>query len=146
MNADGTDKRVVVAEPGIGETGPVWSPDGARLVHFRDGELYIVDVATSAVTQLTDTRHRGGYASSWALVPMKVPVSGEQIAFSTDDGIYTMDADGTDLAQLTNQADGWPVFSPDGTRIVFQSLDDGSIDVMNADGSNRKRLTNHAVE
>ena len=38
-----------------------------------------------------------------------------------------------------------PVFSPDGTRIAFMSGRDGNpeIYVMNVDGSNLRRLTNH---
>lgn len=50
------------------------------------------------------------------------------------------------LIQLTNNKadDLTPVWSPDGKRIAFTSTRDGDLEiyVMNADGSNQKRLTN----
>ena len=41
-----------------------------------------------------------------------------------------------------------PVFSPDGTRIAFMSTRDGNAEiyVMNVDGSNLRRLTNHPAD
>ena len=61
--------------------------------------------------------------------------------------IYVMNADGSNVTQLTSHAgaDLWGSFSPDGRRIVFQSKRDGpqeDIYVMNADGSSVMRLTN----
>ena len=57
--------------------------------------------------------------------------------------IYVMDADGANPINLTNhpKVDTWPAWSPDGTRIAFQSNRDGNSDiyVMAADGL--KRLT-----
>ena len=60
-----------------------------------------------------------------------------------------MDADGTNLVQLTSNTaiDGGASWSPDGSKIVFQSTRDGGnyeIYVMDADGSNQTRLTNDA--
>jgi len=70
--------------------------------------------------------------------------NGNKIAFQSDrDGdheIYVMNADGTEVQQLTDNDDGdWvPVWSPDGNKIAFNSGRDGDheIYVMNADGSN----------
>ena len=70
--------------------------------------------------------------------------SGNQIAFSSDrdgdDEIFVMNADGTEVRQLTdNLVSDWePSWSPDGNHIVFTSDRDGDneIFVMNADGTN----------
>ncbi|MBN1200562.1 MAG: PD40 domain-containing protein [Anaerolineae bacterium] len=78
---------------------------------------------------------------------------GDVIVFSSNiDGdyeIYTMDAAGANIRQLTfNSADDIrPVWSPDGTRIAFHSdLDgDSEIYVMNSDGSGIRQLTFNAA-
>jgi hypothetical protein len=59
--------------------------------------------------------------------------------------IYTMNANGTGVTRLTNNSvdDTMPSWSPDGSKIVFDSMRDGNseIYVMNADGTNQTRLT-----
>jgi serine/threonine protein kinase len=59
--------------------------------------------------------------------------------------IYIMNADGSDVTQLTTSLGGdeFPVVSPDGRRIVFQSDRSGNWEIytMNRDGSNETRLT-----
>jgi len=59
-----------------------------------------------------------------------------------------MNADGTNVRQLTDSpgiVDENPIWSPDGTQIVFQTNRDGNFEiyVMNADGSNARRLTDN---
>ncbi len=69
--------------------------------------------------------------------------------FSNRDGngdIYVMNADGSNLTRLTDNPamDREPCFSPDGTKIAFESNRDkgwSNIFRMNADGSNQTRLT-----
>jgi len=60
-----------------------------------------------------------------------------------------MAADGTDQVRLTNnQTNDWvPVWSPDGSKIVFTSQRDNNFEiyVMNADGSNQTRMTDNAA-
>ncbi|MGN6402482.1 MAG: PKD domain-containing protein [Flavisolibacter sp.] len=58
-----------------------------------------------------------------------------------NDEIYTCNADGSNVARLTNDpaADGQPVWSPDGTRIAFVRMND--LYIMNADGSSVVRKT-----
>jgi Tol biopolymer transport system component len=63
--------------------------------------------------------------------------------------IYTMNADGTDIRNLSNNTgdDHDPRYSADGRRITFVSTRDGNheIYVMNADGSDQTRLTSNAI-
>lgn len=58
--------------------------------------------------------------------------------------IYRLDADGVP-ANLSNHegADNWPEYSPDGSKILFQSRRNGAFDlfVMEADGSGLRQLT-----
>jgi len=80
---------------------------------------------------------------------------GHQIVFQSNrfDGIeqiFIRKIDGTGEIQLTftDEANRTPVFSPDGTKIAFQSERDGNreIYVMNADGTNQTRLTDEETE
>jgi len=70
---------------------------------------------------------------------------GSRIVAVKGDDIWTMNADGTSPAQLTNDpaADGFPTWSPDGGKIAFTSERDGDreIYVMAANGSNQAPLT-----
>jgi RHS repeat-associated protein len=88
-----------------------------------------------------------------------MPQSGSaKIAFASNrDGsaqIYSMNADGSGLSRLTNDAanDEVPNWSPNNSRIVFQSDRDNlfsgiaDIYVMNWDGSGQTRLTSDAAD
>jgi hypothetical protein len=64
---------------------------------------------------------------------------------SSNRAIYVMNADGSDIVQLTGDLDDayHPSWSPDGSRIAFVISRDGDSDIyiMNADGSNQVNLT-----
>ena len=94
-----------------------------------------------------------------ALAPSSASAANGRIAFSQWDllpggnlsghsNVYTINPNGTGRRQLTHvaaaQAAGAPDWSPDGTRIVYESNQTGDyrIWVMNADGSGQRRLTN----
>ncbi|MET0754007.1 MAG: DUF5050 domain-containing protein [Pyrinomonadaceae bacterium] len=71
------------------------------------------------------------------------------IAFVRNDDIFTMNQDGTNQTNITNNAatDTSPSYSPDGAKIAFHTNRDGNNEIyrMNADGSNPVNLTNNAA-
>ena len=88
------------------------------------------------------------FSVSVSIIAQTLPSNGK-IAFASDqDGdfeIYTMNADGTNVQQLTFNADDdtSPVWSPDSNQILFTSDRNEYIGifVMNADGSDQVSLT-----
>jgi dipeptidyl aminopeptidase/acylaminoacyl peptidase len=76
-------------------------------------QLFRVDAAGGGILELTT-------GPSPAVSPSFSP-NGKRIAFARlGSGLFTINVDGTELRRLTsNGRDGYPVWSPDGTRIAF---------------------------
>jgi Tol biopolymer transport system component len=159
MNPDGTGVVNLTNHPsrdgrfsGVQVGRPAWSPDGRRIafVSTRDGPFGDVVVMNADGSDQVNLTNNG----MWNQHPSWSP-DGNRIAFhSARDGsveIYAMDADGTNVIQLTDEpgdipANWQPAWSPDGSRITYAkaSEDVGAgfeIYVMNADGSNQVTLT-----
>ncbi len=179
MGADGSNATNLTNHPGS-DTFPVWSPNGRKIAFMTDREsvalmglgsdpkifiptnVEIFVMNADGTGQMNLTNH-----DSWDGFPSWSP-DGRRIVFQTDrdrvglivvgiepDGfgleIYAMDADGANVSQLSSnpEDDVYPVWSPDGTKIAFQSYRDGNAEiyVMNPDGSGQMRLTsNPAVD
>lgn len=72
------------------------------------------------------------------------------IAFSSNfypdvEGIFVMSLDGSNLTQLTQQSDSYPVWHPSGKWIAFNRFENQNYEIytMQSDGSNPINLTNH---
>jgi len=125
------------------------SPNGNQIAFsagtLRKGyELFVINLDGSEQKQIGEVD---------SVVDLSWSPDGSKIVFSSDeDGdweIYTINIDGTNLLQLTenNVYDGSPVWSPDGQQIVFESERDVNweIYIMNIDGSKPKRITSNSI-
>jgi Tol biopolymer transport system component len=130
-----------------GDFMPAWSPDGKALVFVstRGGSLAIYRMAAdgSGVEPLTTVASPDFYYPSFSPDGQWIVLVGSTL--DTTETIYTMSADGTDLRALTDQSSNntTPVWSRDGSKIVFSSDRDGykQLYVMNSDGSNQAPLS-----
>jgi hypothetical protein len=107
-------------------------------------ELAFVRAGGGTVVTLTDAQSKGMVAAEPRWSP-----DGARIAFVMSPrgrlhsraDIYVMNADGSDLRQLTDTVDSSaPAWSPDGSQIVFVRNEGHELVVMDADGSNERVL------
>jgi Tol biopolymer transport system component len=148
MSADGVSPKKLTDGGNFRDDQPVWSPDGRSIVFTRsDGSsqsLHLMSADGSGVRALT-----AGPADS---EPAWSP-DGDRIAFNRGGDIYVLDADGSNLVNLTPHSPGAsdPAWSPDGSRIAFagRRVSGGcrgelwacfDIRVMDADGGNPQTL------
>lgn len=142
MRADGSDVRLVSTGKGR-TTCAFFFPDGRRIIYasthlggadcptppdrsqgyvwpiYRSYEIFAADLASGALTRLTDN---DGYDAEGAVSP-----DGKRIVFTSlregDLDLYAMDADGGSVRRLTDGIgyDGGPFFSWDGRYVVFRA-------------------------
>ena len=172
FGADGTNEQLLTRTFRFSEGQPGWSPDGTHLVYrqtaenplVQDGDIWLLDIAGSAVDPVHPVTHAVLYRPGDERYPTFSP-DGTKIAFRAgadlvegngDEEIYVMNADGTNVVQLTSNADfdSAPAWSPDGKQIAFENAPAATLDpssgaepeqkdiyVMNAAGTNVRRLT-----
>ena len=143
----GKQKNITARWRGLGMnfSFPAWSGDGKWLAltcRLRDeirSNICIIKADGDGWKQLTNAADKHQYGGpSWS-------PDGEKIAFHGG-GIFVMDRNGRNRIQLSPKG-RHPDWSPDGGKIAFYSnlhnIAQQDIYVMNADGANIVRVTNH---
>lgn len=161
VKADGSGAQVLT--PGSPNAGfPSWSPDGKRIVFrvwaAKELGLRILNLEDGTIKVLT---------TEYDNVPFWSPL-GDRILFTRksagDWDVYTIQADGSDLRQLTKTPgnDAHAVWTDDGKHVMWSSSRNGfkdeaalydnnpqpyaSLFIMNADGSGQTQLTDSRWE
>jgi Tol biopolymer transport system component len=142
--SDGSGRRRLTQSGEDFDFDPDWSPDGTRIIFRTD--LAVGEAEGISVVGADGFAERllfeGGSFARWS-------PDGSRIAFSAIDmQLAVGDPDGSDVTLLGVRGE-CAVWSPDGSRIAYcaqAETDDGprwAVWVVNADGSEPRRLTTH---
>jgi Tol biopolymer transport system component len=167
MKADGSGQRDVSRDE-ADDWGPAWSPDGKVVWNCaRDLAIGFHPCVVSPSGSGLHIIPLDVYFEypAWSPDGSKIAFMSQEPGSAGNDpnyDIFLMNADGSGLRQLTDAAgsDGFPAWSPDGTMIAFSSTRDDcsnseapdcrttgdvgpwhAVYVMNADGSNQRRIS-----
>ena len=136
MDADGSNKRQLTKAPNCYNGGPFFSPDGTKVVFRSDRkerdrlQLYVINADGTGERALTDNDHWVYWAPYWHK-------DGKHIIYTAADhsdpmarpnyDLYWRNVETGKTVRLTHApgADVLPVFSPDGTKVMWTSNRDG---------------------
>jgi tricorn protease-like protein len=136
MGADGKNVRQLSHAPGCYNGGPFFSPDGKRVIFRSDRkkkdhlQLYVINVDGTGERALTDNLDWVYWAPYWYK-------DGKHIIYTAADhsnpsvrpnyDLYWMNVDTGKITRITYAPgqDVLPVFSQDGTRVLWTSTRDG---------------------
>jgi Tol biopolymer transport system component len=159
MNPDGTGQTRLTFNSAF-EGGPRWSPDGTKIVFVsdRDGagtqRIYVMNADGSNPTLLTPNSFGvGDFDPSWSPDGSKIVFVSTVITSPPTPHIYgigTMNVDGSNKtgvlgSAVPNAAFDNPIFSQDGSKIIFSHLPNSSptsdVFSVNLNGTNQTGLT-----
>jgi Tol biopolymer transport system component/cytosine/adenosine deaminase-related metal-dependent hydrolase len=110
--------------PALGIIDPVLSPDGSQAAFTALGDLWIANLASGQVNNVTDNQ--------WVALSPSWSPDGRHLAYVSDESgwanIWLMDVASGQKRQLTHEAlrTNMPVWSPDGSKLAYLSDIEGN--------------------
>jgi Tol biopolymer transport system component len=149
MNADGTQQTRLGGEIKGFRTG-IWSPDEKKVVFTKEHEspttMYLAN--GDGTGEITLPFFAGSI--DWSPDSSRFVYNATPHNDASNSEIFVYSIDAKAATNLTNSRsfDANPSFSPDGTKILFNSDRDGNAEIylMNSDGSDVRRLTFHPAK
>lgn len=151
INADGTNQRVLTELGAYDDFFPSVTPDGEHVlfVSTRTGryQVYDLNLTTGVTVQLTDLKQDSAYAPEASPDNSHIVFYGRSDSgeYPSNHNLWIAERSGANPTQITFRTGGaWdPVWSPDGTQILFASEQNGIVQlfIVNADGSEARQVT-----
>jgi dipeptidyl aminopeptidase/acylaminoacyl peptidase len=144
IRPDGSDRQLVpgtATNPNAQLSRPRWTPDGNLIGYTRSSDIHVIHPDGSGDRVLVPN----AYGLAWS-------PNGRRIAFTCDGDLALADSDGSNVVLVThtqNALEASPAFSPDGSRLVYTSLDNAPrgeqgpgdhMYVTDAEGSHRREV------
>jgi Tol biopolymer transport system component len=131
---------------------PSWNPLTGELIllsaQFDQYTGYVYYNYVAVDSGISSTRSLGSFATAADVGFSPMSPTGNRIALGvkrTDDyaQVWIFDLTSRTITQLTTDGGDYPSWSPDGSKIIYTRTQpgDGGLWVMNADGSNKHRIT-----
>ena len=151
MNADGSGVQPLT--PAERRTiHPAWSRDSRSVLYCtdddlrppakNDAEIYSINVDSKQITKLIS----GGVNTYPAPSPDGRKIAFRKMIETTNSEVFIANSDGSKAVNITNSPafDGWPAWSPTGSKIAFASNRAGNHEIymMNPDGTGVRKVAN----
>lgn len=154
MNADGSNVTQLTTDSQGGQT-PRWSRDGTMIAYSRgNGSVAIMDADGANMRTVMEAQpestaepcRAGAFVGGWTPDDSRITYYSASVTRQTAQ-VCTVAADGSDIQDIVDDPSAYavePVYSPDGSQIVYRAIINGQHDIWIVDlaTGNRYNLTN----